>query len=80
MTRINAANALPDNIEQISLSYSVLSYLKRVKHQAKMEYDRLCQSVTQTKPELVPSVRLISRYKSEAHWGIGDQKVCGTGM
>lgn len=31
---------LPDTADNASLSYSVLSYLKRLKTQAKTEYDR----------------------------------------
>ncbi|CAI6367501.1 unnamed protein product [Macrosiphum euphorbiae] len=37
---------VPDTADNASLSYSVLSYLKRLKTQAKTEYDRLCTEVT----------------------------------
>lgn len=33
---------VPDTADNASLSYSVLSYLKRLKTQAKTEYDRYC--------------------------------------
>jgi integrator complex subunit 6 len=33
-----------------SLSYSVLNYLKRLKNQAKIEYDRLCSEVSSKQP------------------------------
>lgn len=35
---------IPDSLDN-SLSYSVLNYLKRLKNQAKMEFDRLCSEV-----------------------------------
>jgi len=34
---------VPDTADNASLSYSVLSYLKRLKTQAKTEYDRYFQ-------------------------------------
>ncbi|XP_012284732.1 integrator complex subunit 6 isoform X2 [Orussus abietinus] len=39
-----AQTLIPDNMEN-SLSYSVLNYLKRLKNQAKIEFDRLCNEV-----------------------------------
>lgn len=38
-------NLVPDNLDN-SLSYSVLNYLKRLKNQAKLEYDKLCTEVS----------------------------------
>ncbi|XP_014272900.1 integrator complex subunit 6 isoform X1 [Halyomorpha halys] len=40
-----AQNLIPDNMEN-SLSFSVLNYLKRLKNQAKLEYERLCNEVS----------------------------------
>lgn len=37
---------IPESAENC-LSYSVLSYLKRLKNQAKSEYDRLCSEILQ---------------------------------
>ncbi|XP_057331097.1 integrator complex subunit 6 [Microplitis mediator] len=39
-----AQTLIPDNLDN-SLSYSVLNYLKRLKNQAKLEFDRLCTEV-----------------------------------
>ncbi|CAG5102146.1 Similar to ints6-a: Integrator complex subunit 6-A (Xenopus laevis) [Cotesia congregata] len=39
-----AQTLIPDNLDN-SLSYSVLNYLKRLKNQAKIEFDRLCTEV-----------------------------------
>lgn len=39
-----AQTLIPDNMDN-SLSYSVLNYLKRLKNQAKLEFDRLCSDV-----------------------------------
>ncbi|XP_020294201.1 integrator complex subunit 6 isoform X1 [Pseudomyrmex gracilis] len=39
-----AQTLIPDNMDN-SLSYSVLNYLKRLKNQAKIEFDRLCSEV-----------------------------------
>lgn len=39
-----AQTLIPDNMDN-SLSYSVLNYLKRLKNQAKIEFDRLCNEV-----------------------------------
>lgn len=37
---------VPDTADNASLSYSVLSYLKRLKTQAKTEYDRYFKTPT----------------------------------
>lgn len=39
-----AQTIIPDQMDN-SLSYSVLNYLKRLKNQAKLEFDRLCNEV-----------------------------------
>ena len=39
-----AQSLIPDVMDN-SLSYSVLNYLKRLKNQAKIEFDRLCNEV-----------------------------------
>jgi integrator complex subunit 6 len=43
---------IPDSLDN-SLSYSVLNYLKRLKNQAKIEFDRLCNEVGSKPPTLV---------------------------
>uniref|UniRef100_T1J717 VWFA domain-containing protein n=1 Tax=Strigamia maritima TaxID=126957 RepID=T1J717_STRMM len=45
LVRMGAPNLVPDNMENC-LSYSVLNYLKRLKNQAKAEYERLLVSVS----------------------------------
>uniref|UniRef100_T1HK58 VWFA domain-containing protein n=1 Tax=Rhodnius prolixus TaxID=13249 RepID=T1HK58_RHOPR len=40
-----AQNLVPDNLDN-SLSYSVLNYLKRLKNQAKIEFEKLCNEVS----------------------------------
>lgn len=40
---------VPDTADNASLSYSVLSYLKRLKTQAKTEYDRYLWGIKVTK-------------------------------
>ena len=49
----NLATALISEAMDNSLSYSVLNYLKRLKNQAKMEYDRIV-SVTPYKGKVGP--------------------------
>lgn len=39
-----AQTLIPDSMDN-TLSYSVLNYLKRMKNQAKMEFDRICNEV-----------------------------------
>ena len=39
-----AQTLIPDNMDN-SLSYSVMNYLKRLKNQAKVEFERLCNEV-----------------------------------
>ncbi|KDR21465.1 hypothetical protein L798_03918, partial [Zootermopsis nevadensis] len=56
LTRMGAQGSLsqsliPDTLDN-SLSYSVLNYLKRLKNQAKMEFDRLCNEVGSKPPPL----------------------------
>ena len=47
--RLGLGNLVPDQLEN-SLSYSVVSYLKKLKNQAKVEYERLVASVGQKAP------------------------------
>ncbi|KAJ4449233.1 hypothetical protein ANN_00630 [Periplaneta americana] len=54
LTRMGAPGSLsqsliPDTLDN-SLSYSVLNYLKRLKNQAKIEFDRLCNEVGSKPP------------------------------
>lgn len=41
-----ATSLIPENAENC-LSYSVLNYLKKLKNQAKVEYDKLCNDIIQ---------------------------------
>ena len=55
-----AASLIPENMEN-TLSYSVLNYLKRLKNQAKQEYDRIV-SMTPYKGKFGPEgIKVISR-------------------
>lgn len=49
LARMGAPNLVPDNMDN-SLSYSVITYLKKLKNQAKIEMDRLIASVGQKVP------------------------------
>ncbi|CAL4058858.1 unnamed protein product, partial [Meganyctiphanes norvegica] len=44
LSRMGAPNLVPDNLDN-SLSYQVTNHLKRLKNQAKMEYERICLEV-----------------------------------
>lgn len=64
LTRMGAGNLatslIPENMDN-SLSYSVLNYLKRLKNQAKQEYDRIV-SMTPYKGKFGPDgIKVISR-------------------
>lgn len=50
LARMGAPSLVPENMENC-LSYSVISYLKKLKNQAKIEYERLVASVVQEKPK-----------------------------
>ena len=47
MSRMGAHNLVPDNMDNC-LSYSVVSYLKKLKNQAKVEYEKIVASVGQS--------------------------------
>ncbi|XP_013400785.1 integrator complex subunit 6 [Lingula anatina] len=49
LSRMGVPNLVPENMENC-LSYSVISYLKKLKNQAKQDYDRLVASVGQKIP------------------------------
>ncbi|XP_046568892.1 integrator complex subunit 6-like [Haliotis rubra] len=59
MARMGAANLVPDNMDNC-LSYSVITYLKKLKNQAKIEMDRLIASVGQ-KPQHNEGIKVCSR-------------------
>ncbi|XP_064638509.1 integrator complex subunit 6-like [Lineus longissimus] len=46
LARMGTPSLVPDNLDN-NLSYSVISYLKKLKNQAKVEYERLVSSVGQ---------------------------------
>lgn len=64
LTRMGAPNLastlVPESLDN-NLSYSVVNYLKRLKHQAKVEFDRLCGEVGRSKTQLIDCVKLIPR-------------------
>ncbi|XP_046383317.1 integrator complex subunit 6 [Ischnura elegans] len=49
-----ASNLVPDGTDN-SLSYSVLNYLKRLKNQARHEFDKLCSEVAKNRGAFVPT-------------------------
>ncbi|XP_037075293.1 integrator complex subunit 6-like [Pollicipes pollicipes] len=49
LKRMGAPNLVPDNLDN-GLSVNVINHLKRLKNQAKMEYDRLCSEVSARLP------------------------------
>ena len=59
LARIGQPNLVPDNLDNC-LSYAVISYLKKLKNQAKMEMDRLVASVGQ-KPQTVEGIKVTSK-------------------
>lgn len=57
-----AQTLIPENAENC-LSYSVLNYLKRLKNQAKVEYDRLCNEIIQRQGNVSNSlIHLLKTY------------------
>ncbi|XP_062585335.1 integrator complex subunit 6-like, partial [Saccostrea cucullata] len=62
LARMGAPNLVPDNMDN-SLSYSVITYLKKLKNQAKIEMDRLIASVGQKVP-LHEGIKVDSRTKT----------------
>lgn len=55
-----ASTLVPESLDN-NLSYSVVNYLKRLKHQAKVEFDRLCTEVGRSKSQVIDCVKLIPR-------------------
>ncbi|XP_043197069.1 integrator complex subunit 6-like, partial [Amphibalanus amphitrite] len=49
LKRMGAPNLVPDNLDN-GLSVNVINHLKRLKNQAKLEYDRLCNEVAARQP------------------------------
>ncbi|PVD18932.1 hypothetical protein C0Q70_21491 [Pomacea canaliculata] len=62
LVRMGAPNLVPDNLDNC-LSYSVITYLKKLKNQAKVEMDRLNASVGQKVP-LNEGINVDSRTKT----------------
>jgi integrator complex subunit 6 len=60
MKAMGSPNFVPEQIENCMMSYTVVSYLKKLKNQAKMEYDRLVASVGQARPLYPPGIRVSS--------------------
>lgn len=60
LTRMGAPNLVPDNMDN-SLSYSVITYLKKLKNQAKMEMDRLIAGIGQ-KVQASEGIKVEPRY------------------
>ncbi|XP_067122269.1 integrator complex subunit 6 [Centruroides vittatus] len=57
LQRMGAPNLVPDSMENC-LSYSVLNYLKRLKNQAKAEFEKLISSVGTGKPLTPEGIRV----------------------
>ncbi|XP_063426619.1 integrator complex subunit 6-like [Mytilus trossulus] len=62
LTRMGAPNLVPDNMDN-SLSYSVITYLKKLKNQAKMEMDRLIAGIGQ-KVQINEGIKVEPRTKT----------------
>ena len=64
LTRMGAPNLastlIPESLDN-NLSYSIVNYLKRLKHQAKVEFDRVCSEVGRTRQVVVDSIEVIPR-------------------
>lgn len=50
-----AQTLIPETSEN-SLSYSVSNYLKRLKSQAKVEYDKMCSEIIQRQTNVILSI------------------------
>jgi len=59
LQRMSVPNLVPDSMDTC-LSISVLNYLKRVKNQAKLEFERLVSLVGKVQPNQVDSIKLTS--------------------
>ena len=59
LARLGAPNLVPDQLDNC-LSYSVVSYLKKLKNQAKVEYERIVNSVGQRLP-VVESIKVMAK-------------------
>lgn len=55
-----ASTLIPESLDN-NLSYSIVNYLKRLKHQAKVEFDRVCSEVGRTRQVVVDSIKVIPR-------------------
>merc|ERR550534_838839 len=64
LTRMGAPNLasslIPESLDN-NLSYSIVNYLKRLKNQAKVEFDRVCTEVGRTRPAVVEAIKVVSR-------------------
>ncbi|XP_057380778.1 integrator complex subunit 6-like [Daphnia carinata] len=64
LTRMGAPNLastlIPESLDN-NLSYSIVNYLKRLKHQAKVEFDRVCSEVGRNRQVVVDSIKVIPR-------------------
>ena len=55
-----ASSLIPESLDN-NLSYSIVNYLKRLKNQAKVEFDRVCTEVGRTRPAVVEAIKVVSR-------------------
>ena len=55
-----ASSLIPESLDN-NLSYSIVNYLKRLKNQAKVEFDRVCTEVGRTRPAVVEAIKVASR-------------------
>ena len=55
-----ASTLIPESLDN-SLSYSIVNYLKRLKNQAKAEFDRVCTEVGRTRPASIEAIKVNPR-------------------
>ena len=55
-----ASTLIPESLDN-SLSYTIVNNLKRLKNQAKAEFDRVCTEVGRTRPAVVEAIKVIPR-------------------
>lgn len=64
LQRMGAPALVPDNLD-MCLSYTVSSYLKKLKNQAKAEFDKMVMAVSQTKPQTPDHIRVVNAHNTK---------------
>lgn len=69
MQRMSVPNLVPDSLSDNCLSYSISNYLKRLKNQAKLDFEKLISVVGKVLPQhQVDSIKLINNpYTKRLH-------------